>query len=90
MGKVIQTAGAQDLAGLIDLLVKRAPDLIAAGVSQLDYAGASIRFAAQPPLQIGSDVPAPSPAVTQHIDPLSDPATFQGGRIPGFRREVPL
>jgi hypothetical protein len=86
MGYVIKAADVKALSGLIDLLVKRAPELVAAGINQLDFAGLSVHIAARPP-QALETAPAPLPS-TQHSDPLSDPATFPGGRIPGFTREV--
>lgn len=70
-------------AALIDLIIARAPALLAAGVTSLSVDGFTVTLSLPPPA--AADVPAPAPP-TQHIDPMQDPATFQGGKLPGFVR----
>ncbi len=71
---------------LIDLIISRAPALIAAGVTSLSMDGLAVMLA--PPPAPAAHVDEPS-APTQHIDPMQDPATYPGGRIPGFSRPAP-
>lgn len=70
-------------ADLIALIIARAPALHAAGVTSLSIDGFAVTLTA-PPAPVAA-LPEP-PAATQHIDPMQDPATFPGGRIPGFTR----
>lgn len=76
--------GPRELSEAIDLILARAPALIAAGVTSVSTPGFSITLAPPPPP--AAVVPPPPPAKV-FTDPLSDPSTFPGGRVPGFRRE---
>jgi len=70
---------------LLDLLIKRAPALIAAGVTSVQIEGLSATLSpppAPPPLNA-----KPQPVAKPHIDPMRDPSTYPGGRVPGFTRE---
>ena len=69
---------------LIDLLIERAPALIAAGVTSLSIDGLSATLA-KPALPVG-DLPKGTPVARQHTDPLRDASTYPGGRVPGFPR----
>lgn len=86
-------------AALLDLVIDRAPRLRAAGVTHLQLDGFAVTLApADAPLStsaIGIDVqpsrrdddPADEDTGTRRPgDPLGDPATYAGGRVPGFRR----
>ena len=70
---------------LLDLLIKRAPALIAAGVTSVSIEGLSATLARPAP----SPAPSakPQPIAKPHINPMLDPSTYPGGRVPGFTRE---
>lgn len=70
---------------LLELLIARAPALIAAGVTSLAIEGLSATLVKPP----APDAPAtkPAPVAKQHIDPLRDASTYPGGKVPGFTRE---
>ncbi len=72
-------------AELMTLIAERAPELIAAGVTSMSIDGFSVTLHPPPT----ADVPAPKPdeIAKSHIDPLRDPSTYPGGRIPGFNRD---
>lgn len=70
---------------LIDLVIDRAPKLLAAGVTSLAIDGLTVTLAPPPP-KLG-DLPKGTEPPKQHIDPLKDAATYPGGRMPGFTRE---
>lgn len=73
---------------LIALIIQRAPQLLAAGVTSMTLTadgGCSVTLA--PPPQKFDALPKPKEMPKQHIDPLKDSATFPGGRIPGYTRE---
>lgn len=92
-------------ADLIDLLIDRAPKLRAAGVTSLRYADLELTLApTDAPVAtnaIGIDAAASDrkrddgedggkderPA--RPGDPMHDPATYAGGRVPGFKRPRP-
>jgi len=78
-------AGELSAAELLDLLVARAPGLIAVGVTSVSIAGLSATLSAPP-----APMPAnakPQQIAKSHIDPMRDPATYPGGRVPGYTRE---
>lgn len=70
---------------LLELLIARAPALIAAGVTSVAIEGLSATLVKPP----APDAPAAKPALVakQHIDPLRDASTYPGGKVPGFTRE---
>lgn len=82
--KTASSDPSSDLRQQIDLLIERAPKLRAAGVTSLCLENISVTLA-PPPVEPADLEPASAPST--HIDPLKDPATFPGGRIPGYRRE---
>lgn len=73
-----------DAAALVDLMIARAADLRAAGITSLSLDGIAVTLAAaapeEPEAEPGDDSP-PEP-----IDPLNDPSTYPGGKVPGFTR----
>lgn len=74
-----------DAAALIELLIARAPALIAVGVTSLSIGEMSATLQAPAPKP---DTPArPAPIAKQHIDPLRDASTYPGGRVPGYTRQ---
>lgn len=75
-------------AELMSLIAERAPALIAAGVTSLSIDGFAVTLAPPPP--VPANVPKPEESPRQHIDPLRDPSTYPGGRVPGFTREGEL
>jgi hypothetical protein len=73
-------------AALLDLLIDRAAALHAAGVTSITIDGLSATLAAPAP---PASTPVAEPDEGPHIDPMYDPATYPGGRIPGFTRPKP-
>lgn len=71
-------------AELMDLITSRAPALIAAGVTELEIDGFAVKLSAPPPAATPVAKAAP---VRQHVDPLQDPSTYAGGRVPGYTRD---
>lgn len=71
-------------ADLIDLLIRRAPALYAAGVTSLSMDGFAVTLSA-PASELPDAEDAPPPP-KQHIDPMQDPASYPSGRVPGFTR----
>ena len=72
-------------AELIDLLIDRAPRLIAVGITSLSIDGMSATLSK--PAAVAAPAGKPQPVAKQHSDPMRDPATYQGGKVPGFTRE---
>lgn len=70
---------------LLDLLIARAPALIAAGITSLSIDGLSATLAK--PAAVGAPAGKPQPIAKQHIDPMRDPSTYPGGKVPGFTRD---
>ena len=70
---------------LIDVIIRRAPELIAVGVISLSIDGLSATLAKPAPVAPPPDRGPPPPR--QHIDPLRDPSTYPGGKVPGFTRD---
>lgn len=68
------------LLSVIDLLVKRAPDLRAAGVASLAVDGVSVTLL--PPDPRPADEWVEPPPQPEPRDPLSDPDTYAGGVVP--------
>jgi hypothetical protein len=73
---------------LIDVLLKRAPELQAAGYTSISIGELSATFGPPPApptdmrgFDVSSNDSPPPP-----LDPLQDPATYPGGRVPGFQR----
>lgn len=81
----MSSAGVLGPEKLLDLLVARAPALIAVGVTSVSIDGLSATLVKPP----APDAPAtkPTPVAKQHIDPLRDASTYPGGKVPGFTRE---
>lgn len=77
---------------LLDLIERRAPGLIAAGITHIAIGELSATLSSRPPVApvapkdkaAAQDKPAPP---KKHIDPLRDASTYAGGRVPGFTRE---
>lgn len=78
--------GAPPLADLLDLIERKAPALIAAGVVSVQLEGVSFALAAAVPRK-SDELPKAAPAPRQHVDPLRDASTYPGGRVPGYTRE---
>lgn len=72
-------------AELIDLLIDRAPKLIAAGITSLSIEGMSATLSKPAPAP--ASIAPPKPIARQHIDPMRDPSTYPGGKVPGFTRD---
>lgn len=81
-----------EISKLIDLVIERAPALAAAGVTSLTVDG-TLSITLAPPtgptdlrgLQMPDTDEGAGPPPT-HIDPMQDPSTYPGGRVPGFTR----
>lgn len=79
--------GATEIDNMIALLVRCAPELREAGITSLTIGDVSLTLADAPPLDLrgvevaSADAPPPPPT-----DPMADPASYPGGRIPGFVR----
>ena len=72
-------------AELIALIAERAPALIAAGVTSLKIGEFSVEMSRPTPPPAAD--PPPAPAVRGRSNPLDDPSTYPGGRVPGYSRE---
>jgi hypothetical protein len=72
-------------AELLDMIVARAPALIAAGVTSLSIEGLSVTLSK--PAPTAGPIGKPTPIARQHIDPLQDASTYPGGKVPGFTRD---
>jgi len=71
-------------AALLDLVIARAADLHAAGITSLSLDGIAVTIAAPP---VKPDAPEDAaPPAEAHTDPLNDPSTYPGGKVPGFTR----
>lgn len=72
-------------ADMLDLIIARAPALIAVGVTSVSVDGLSVTLVRPPP----GDAPikAGPPAPRRHSDPLRDGSTYVGGQVPGFTRD---
>lgn len=70
-----------DPAALMDLIASRAPKLIAAGVTSLTIGDFSCTLAPPPPTGTPAE---PGQVPRSHPNPLHDPTTYPGGRVPGF------
>ena len=75
-------ASTAAMAAKIDLVIERAPDLIAAGITSLSIDGLAVTLSAPPPEPSATEAPTAAPV---HSDPLMDGATFPGGAVPGFK-----
>jgi hypothetical protein len=82
------TSRTRELDAMIGLIVRRAPELIAAGVTSLSLDGVAVTLAPPPP-KVGS-MPAAAAPAAPHTNPLHDRSTFHGGVVPGFTREGEL
>lgn len=72
-------------AELLDLILARAPALIAAGITSVSIDGLSATLA-RPAPAAPAHVDRPKPP-RGHIDPMRDPSTYPGGKVPGFTRD---
>ena len=77
-------------AALLDLLISNAAALHAAGITSLTLDGLSVTLTAPPsppppPRAKGKADDEPAPGQS-YVDPLNDPSTYPGGRLPGFTR----
>ncbi len=75
-----------DPVRLIEIIIQQAPQLIAAGVTSLSVDGLSVTLSAPPP-RAPAQAPTPEKIAKSHIDPLRDPSTYPGGKVPGFTRD---
>lgn len=73
------------LEDALTAIAKHAPALRAAGVLQVSIDG-QLGAVLAPAEPLPSSVPPPRPRPV-HTDPLQDPDTFPGGRVPGYKRE---
>jgi hypothetical protein len=78
-------------AALLDLLISKAPALHAAGITSLTLDGVAVTLTAPPappppPRAKGKADEDPPPLAQGYADPLNDPSTYPGGRLPGFTR----
>lgn len=74
-------------AELLDLLIARAPALIAAGITSVSIEGLSATLAPPPPVAPPASKAKAQPVAKSHTNPMLDPSTYPGGRVPGFTRE---
>lgn len=84
--KDLQTAPAptDQLAEKLRTIAAHAPALIDAGVTSFTFEGMSVTLARTTPTH---DAPPADPTPPAPTDPLRDPATYPGGRVPGFTLE---
>jgi len=78
-------------AAMLDLLISKAAELHAAGITSLTLEGAAGTLsgrppAAHPPRAKGKGDEAPPRLAQTYADALNDPSTYPGGRLPGFTR----
>lgn len=78
------TPDAEQLRQRLRVLAQEAPALIAAGVTSLRLGELEATLA---PPAVAGKAPEPRAARAAHIDPLRDPSTYPGGRVPGFTRD---
>ena len=76
----------QDAEEWIDLVIKRASELRAAGVASIGFDGMTAEIAAVAP-QPSDDKPLPKTDEDPYLDPLDDPDSDRGGVVPGFAIE---
>jgi hypothetical protein len=81
----VTAAEAELLRQRLRVLVQEAPALIAAGVTSLRVGDIEATLA--PPPAKPENLPKARAPARQHIDPLRDPSTYPGGRVPGFTRD---
>ncbi len=82
-----KTVKSPSPAELIDLITKQAPALIKAGITSLSIDGFAVTLAPPAPQEPDGEVPKAAASPPPHINPLKDPSTYPGGRVPGFTRE---
>lgn len=75
----------QDADGWIDLVIKRAAELRAAGITSIGCDGMTAEIATAAPST--DDKPLPKTDEEPECDPLDDPASYRGGVVPGFTIE---
>lgn len=68
----------------IDTVIAKADGLRKAGVSAITIDGCSVVLL---PAELGEDTETKEPVVEPDTDALSHPATYPGGKVPGFTRE---
>ena len=71
---------------VLTLILQRVIELRQAGVTSLSIDGV-FAITLGPPAPSPGSAPKPEEMPWQHIDPLRDPSTYPGGRVPGFTRE---
>jgi hypothetical protein len=69
-------------ADLLDLLIARAPALIAAGITSVSVDGLSATLAKPAPTPVAAAQPAA--IAKQHLDPLKDASSYPAGKVPGY------
>ena len=77
-----------EIVEIVNLLAERAPALRAAGVTSFTIGDFAVDFAPheQPPPPPRRRADEDDPAPDASSDPMQDPATYGGGRVPGFTR----
>lgn len=65
------------------LVVARADDLRAAGITSIGWNGCTATIGPLPDVPVPVDAKA-TPAEEEYPDPLHDPASYPDGRVPGF------
>lgn len=84
MTKRAPTSKLNDLRAQLAVIAEHAPQLRAAGVLQVSIDGVGAVLAPADPVPSSGPAPKPRPV---YADPLEDPDTFAGGRVPGYKRE---
>jgi len=75
---------ASDLSALLDTLIAKAPAMREAGLLKLGLpGGVTVELAPHEPKVSGDDNEEDDSL--EHPDALSDPRTFPGGVVPGFK-----
>lgn len=71
----------------IDTVIAKAPKLRELGVESLECEGCRVTLLPlDPPRMFVTDGPEPPALPDQDPDPLSSPATYPDGKVPGFER----
>ncbi len=70
---------------IVDFIIKNAPGLREAGVLSLAMEGTTVQLAPYEPMQQMADAKPVDDPVIEHSDPLMDPDTYPGGKVPTYR-----
>lgn len=70
---------------LVELLIRRAPELRRAGVLQFPLEGGPVVLAPADPEQRTDATDKPPADFGPLLDPLDDPMTYGGGSVPGYQ-----